>query len=142
VIAEGARPKDGDASFLGEQAAGEMRRYGGAGEQLSHLLSKAAKGSLEIRVSVLGYIQRGGSPSAFDRVLGTRFGVRAVELIAEGKFNHLVVLRSDQIMDVPFDDVTKGQKFVDPEGELVRTAKSVGVCFGCGGCLLSCSSFN
>ena len=128
------------ASYLGEQAAGEMIRYGGAGEQLSHLLNKAAKGSLDIRVSVLGYIQRGGSPSGFDRVLGTRFGVRAVELIHEKKFNHLVVLRSDQITDVPFDDVTQGQKFVDPEGELVRTAKAVGVCFGCGDCLLSSSS--
>mmetsp|Transcript_8705 Transcript_8705/g.13207 ORF Transcript_8705/g.13207 Transcript_8705/m.13207 type:complete len:382 (-) Transcript_8705:85-1230(-) len=128
VIAEGATPVDGAHSYIGEQQAGEMKRYGGAGAQLSHLLS--SNSNLDVRVSVLGYIQRGGSPSAFDRVIGTRFGVHAVQLLDEKRYNRLVVVKGIEISDVAFEEITSGQKFVDPNSQIVQTARRCGVCFG------------
>src|SRR5271154_2099986 len=83
----------------------------------------------EVRVSVLGHIQRGGSPSAFDRVLGTRFGVAATDLIAEGKFGKMVCLRNATIESVNISEVIGHLKKVDPKGEMVRTARAVGICF-------------
>ena len=84
----------------------------------------------EVRVSVLGHIQRGGSPSAFDRVLGTRFGVAAVELIAAGKFGQMVCLKNAAVADVSIADAIGKLKTVDPSGELVRTARAIGIGFG------------
>ncbi len=84
----------------------------------------------EVRVSVLGHIQRGGSPSPFDRVLATRFGVAAVELIAEGGFGKMVALRGGKIVSVDVADAIGRLKSVDPKGELVRTARAIGICFG------------
>src|SRR5271167_701350 len=79
----------------------------------------------EVRVSVLGHIQRGGSPSPFDRVLATRFGVAAVELIAEGGFGKMVALRGGKIVSVDVADAIGHLKSVDPKGELVRTARAI-----------------
>jgi ATP-dependent phosphofructokinase / diphosphate-dependent phosphofructokinase len=79
---------------------------------------------------VLGHLQRGGSPSPFDRVLGTRFGAAAVHLIARGGMGRMVALRGTSIVDVPIADAIARPKLVDPEGELVETARSVGVSFG------------
>jgi 6-phosphofructokinase 1 len=84
----------------------------------------------EVRVSVLGHIQRGGSPSPFDRVLATRFGVAAVELIAEGDFGKMVALRGGKIVSVDVADAIGRLKSVDPKGELVRTARAIGIGFG------------
>jgi ATP-dependent phosphofructokinase / diphosphate-dependent phosphofructokinase len=84
----------------------------------------------EVRVSVLGHIQRGGSPSAFDRVLGTRFGVAATELIAEGKFGQMVCLRNAAVACVSIADAIGKLKTVDPGGEMVRTARAIGIGFG------------
>ena len=84
----------------------------------------------EVRVSVLGHIQRGGSPSPYDRVLATRFGVAAVDLIAEGKFGKMVALRGDSIVAVDVADAIGKLKTVRPDGELVRAARAVGIGFG------------
>jgi 6-phosphofructokinase 1 len=84
----------------------------------------------EVRVSVLGHIQRGGSPSPFDRILGTRFGVAAVELIAQGGFGNMVCLRNARIESVNIADAVGQLRTVDPQGELVRTARAIGICFG------------
>ncbi|MBZ5570951.1 MAG: ATP-dependent 6-phosphofructokinase [Acidobacteriia bacterium] len=84
----------------------------------------------EVRVSVLGHIQRGGSPSPFDRILGTRFGVAAVELIARGEFGKMVCLRNAAIGCVRIADAIGRLKTVDPQGEMVRTARAIGICFG------------
>jgi 6-phosphofructokinase 1 len=84
----------------------------------------------EVRVTVLGHIQRGGSPSPFDRILSTRFGAAAVELIAEGKFGHMVALRGGEIVSVDVAEAIGKLKTVNPEGELVRMARAIGVCFG------------
>ncbi len=84
----------------------------------------------EVRVSVLGHIQRGGSPSPFDRVLATRFGVMAVDLIAQGSFGKMVCLRGERIHAVDIADAAGQLKTVDPNGELVRAARAIGICFG------------
>jgi phosphofructokinase-like protein len=84
----------------------------------------------EVRVSVLGHIQRGGSPTAFDRVLGTRFGVAAVELIAEGKFGQMVCWKNSSVGNVSIAEAIGALKTVDPKGELVRTARAIGIGFG------------
>lgn len=127
VIAEGAKMKNLGCS-MGEHAVGEMPKYAGAANHLQQLLSKRV--DCTCRVSVLGYIQRGGSPSNFDRVLGTRLGVKAAELLAEGSYNQLVSLRTPEIIGVDLDEATRGQRLVDPHGSMVSAARQVGICFG------------
>jgi ATP-dependent phosphofructokinase / diphosphate-dependent phosphofructokinase len=84
----------------------------------------------EVRISVLGHIQRGGSPSPFDRILGTRFGVAAVDLIATGGFGKMVCLHQAQIGSVSIADAIGNLRKVDPASEMVRTARAIGICFG------------
>jgi ATP-dependent phosphofructokinase / diphosphate-dependent phosphofructokinase len=84
----------------------------------------------EVRVSVLGHIQRGGSPTPFDRVLATRFGVAAVDLIAQGGFGKMVCLQQERIKAVDIADAVGLMKAVDPQGELVQAARAIGICFG------------
>lgn len=92
---------------------------GGIGEVIAEEIEKRT--GFETRVTVLGHIQRGGSPTAFDRLLGTRYGVRAVDLIHEGKVGMMVCLRGNKIISVPFNKTMKKLKFVD--SELIRTAE-------------------
>ncbi|MCM8795951.1 MAG: 6-phosphofructokinase [Candidatus Omnitrophica bacterium] len=114
VVAEGAHFKEGTA-VLQEQKLDEFGhvRLGGIGEQLAKEIEKRT--GYETRVSVLGHIQRGGTPSAFDRILGTRFGVKAVELVKDKKFGRMVALVGNKIIDVPIEDAVKALKTVDME---------------------------
>jgi 6-phosphofructokinase 1 len=84
----------------------------------------------ETRVTVLGHIQRGGSPSPFDRILSTRFGVAAVELIAAGGFGKMVCLRGGRVEAVDIAEAVGAMKCIDPQGELVRVARAIGMGFG------------
>src|SRR5713226_8887151 len=84
----------------------------------------------EVRISVLGHIQRGGSPSPFDRILATRFGVAAVDLIAAGGFGMMVALRGESIVSVDVAHAIGHLKSVDPQGAMVRTARAIGIGFG------------
>ena len=84
----------------------------------------------EVRVSILGHIQRGGSPTAYDRVLATRFGVAAVDVIAQGSFGKMVCLQEESIRAVDIADAVGQMKSVDPQGELVSAARAIGICFG------------
>ena len=114
VVAEGAEFKKG-SMVLQEQKLDEFGhvRLGGIGEILGKEIEKRT--GYETRVSVLGHIQRGGSPTAFDRVLGTRFGVKAVELVKEKKFGQMCSLSGNQIISVPLEKATGTLKTVDPE---------------------------
>jgi 6-phosphofructokinase 1 len=114
VVAEGAQLKDKELVTQEEKldAFGHVR-LGGIGDRLAAEIEKMT--GYETRVSVLGHIQRGGSPTAFDRVLGTRFGVKAVELLKAGKFGRMVALASNKIIDVPLQDAIKEIKKVDIE---------------------------
>jgi len=94
------------------------------GDAIHTLLKK------DVRVTVLGHIQRGGSPSPFDRILATRFGVEAVELIARGEFDRMVCLRAGEIESVSLDEAVGETRLVDPKGSIVRTARAIGMNFG------------
>lgn len=91
--------------------ASEKRRYGSVGEVLAKMIEDIS--GYETRVSVLGYIQRGGSPTAFDRLLSTRFGVKAVELVKEGRFGKMVSLRDNKIKYVDIEEAISERKKVD-----------------------------
>jgi 6-phosphofructokinase 1 len=113
VVAEGAHPKSG-AEVADEQrdAFGHVR-YGGVGQMLaSEIEQRTGK---EARVAVLGHIQRGGTPTAFDRVLATRFGVHAIRAVADGAFGAMVALRATDIVRVPIATATSELKLVPPE---------------------------
>lgn len=114
VVAEGAQLKNKDLIKQEEKldAFGHIR-LGGIGEFLAEQIEKIT--GFETRVSVLGHIQRGGSPTAFDRILGTRFGVKAVELIINKKFGRMAALSGSKIIDVPLADAVKALKTVDAE---------------------------
>jgi ATP-dependent phosphofructokinase / diphosphate-dependent phosphofructokinase len=84
----------------------------------------------EVRVTVLGHVQRGGSPSPFDRTLATRFGVAAVDLIGRGEFDRMVCLHAGKIESVPLEDAINAPKLVDPKSDYVRAARAVGITFG------------
>ena len=106
----------------------ENRRAGAVGNLVGDAI--AALSHKEVRVSVLGHIQRGGSPTPFDRILATRFGVAAVDLIAQGGFGKMVCLRNQRIEAVDIAQAVGRLKTVDPDGQLVRTARAIGICFG------------
>jgi 6-phosphofructokinase 1 len=128
VIAEGAKPKGGTLSVEKAGDATKQEKLGGAGARLVELI--AQKTEYEVRNTVLGHVQRGGSPCAFDRELATRFGVKAVELIAEGKFGHVAAIEAGKLVAKPMTTAIKKLKLVDPAGELVRVAKGIGIELG------------
>jgi phosphofructokinase-like protein len=106
----------------------EHRRTGSVGNRIGDAVSRGAK--KDVRVSVLGHIQRGGSPTPFDRILATRFGVAAVDLIAEGGFGKMVCLHNTQIEAVDIAHAVGQLKTVNPHGQIVNTARSIGISFG------------
>ena len=124
VVAEGAKRVGGAERYVDRRA----RRLGGIAYQVADEISREI--DLEIRVTVLGHIQRGGSPIPFDRVLATRFGKTAADLIASRDFGKMVALRGEHIVAVPIRDAVSNPKYVDPAGELVATARSLGISFG------------
>jgi len=119
VVAEGIRLPAEMKHLSRTMAVGNM-----IGDAIALLAHK------EVRVSVLGHIQRGGSPSPYDRILGTRFGVAAVDLIAAGGFGKMVCLQQECIKAVSIADAAGRMKTVDPAGEIVRTARAIGISFG------------
>ncbi len=127
VVSEGAHPIGGEKSYrqIGDQIYAP--RLGGIGYKVGEFLN--AQG-LETRVTVLGHLQRGGSPTAFDRWLASRFGAAAVRLIAEERFGHMVALKSGQVTDVPLKEALATPRRVDIHGEGVRTARELGICLG------------
>jgi 6-phosphofructokinase len=128
VVAEGANPKDdGQGSIVGKRPDGTVL-LGGMGQKVGSALSELT--GLEVRVLVLGHLQRGGSPSEFDRILGTRYGEAATHLIATREFGKMVALRGTAIKAIPITEAIGETKKVYPEGTLVKVARSMGICFG------------
>ena len=122
VVAEGARPRGGSEMYLAEGRLGGIGHF--VGDKISQLTMK------ETRVVVLGHVQRGGSPSPYDRLLSTRYGAAAVKAAADGVFGEMVSLRSDEITTVPLAEATGHLKMVRPHSDLVMSARSLGVSFG------------
>ena len=130
VVSEGAVPHGGEQTYQSEALGshGGAPRLGGICMSLAAQIADAC--GAETRATVLGHLQRGGSPSPFDRVLGTRFGAAAVHLIAEGGMGRMVALRGTDIVSVGIKEAIAEPKLVDPKGELIKTARSVGISFG------------
>jgi ATP-dependent phosphofructokinase / diphosphate-dependent phosphofructokinase len=128
IVAEGAREKDGEFVTSGEQTKTGEARLGGIGAVLSARLEKCT--GKESRVCVLGHLQRGGSPTTFDRALCSIFGATAVELVAAGEFGKMVAFTGPQVGSINISDAVGKLKVVRTDGNLVRTARSLGTCFG------------
>lgn len=146
VVAEGAMPKGGTMTVAGTRDNGagvDNTKLGGAGEKVAKELEKLT--GLEARCTVLGYMQRGGTPTAFDRVLSTKYGAKAMQLAIEGKFNVLTVIKDGKVDSVPLEDVVGENKKigavsgntkesnirkVNMDHDLVKTARSIGICLG------------
>lgn len=130
VVAEGAKPLDGKVtvSKIVEDSPDPIR-LGGVGNKIAADLERIIKGH-EIRATILGHVQRGGNTSTYDRILSTRYGVAAAELINAGKFGNMVSLKGNDISSVPLEEVIGKDKNVDPQGELVNMAKKIGISFG------------
>jgi ATP-dependent phosphofructokinase / diphosphate-dependent phosphofructokinase len=128
VVAEGALPVGGEAVYQSHREIGGVRRLGGIGETLAEQLRDFTH--KEVRTTVLGYLQRGGSPTAFDRLLSSRYGAHAVHMIAQGLWGHMVAVRNDEIGPVPLSEVVTGQKFVPLDSDAIMTAFGLGLCLG------------
>jgi len=129
VIGEGARPRGGSTSEAEPARPGRLPRLGGAGERLAEELMAHDIGH-EVRVTVLGHLQRGGTPTAADRLLATRFGAHAAELCARRRFGRMVTLRCGHVESVSIAEAGSRRARVDAEGELVRCARAVGIELG------------
>jgi 6-phosphofructokinase 1 len=128
VVAEGAKEAGGEEIYAEKSPRFGAPRLGGVAEQVARKVF--ACNEREYRVTVLGHVQRGGVPTAHDRVLSTRFGVRAVQALSEGEAGKMVALIGNKLLLVPLAEAVGKQKLVDPEGELVATARAMGVSFG------------
>lgn len=125
VVSEGATAAGhGEAYYLDA----ERQRLGGVADTVAREVERRT--GLETRMIVLGHLQRGGSPSSFDRVLASRFGVRAIELVAEGRFGQMVAYRQAELTAVPIKNVAGKSRTVDPACDLVRTAEALGISLG------------
>ena len=128
VAAEGAYPKGGTESVMGDSMPGQSRRLGGIAERLAQQIQE--KTGKECRSLVLGHLQRGGMPTGYDRLLATRFGGAAVQAVEDGKWGHMVALQSPNIVTVPIEEALRQPKKVDLGHDLVRTARRLGISFG------------
>lgn len=130
VIAEGAKPLGGEVYYEESDEVGYQNvRLGGVAFRLIHDL-KAAGLETDMRETVLGHLQRGGTPIAYDRVLATQFGAKAFEMVLNQEYGKMVAYRHPNIVSVPFDEAISHYNFVNPDSHLVRAAKGVGICMG------------
>ncbi len=128
VAAEGARPVGGSVVLKESAVAGREQRLGGIGEQVAREIT-ACSGK-ETRTVTLGHLQRGGTPTAYDRVLALRFGAAAVRAVAAGKFGYMVALDPPDVTLVSFEHALAGPRPVPLDGDTVCTARELGVCLG------------
>lgn len=127
AISEGAKPLGGMQVFSRSGDEVYVPRLGGIGHTLGDYIEK---NGFETRVTVLGHLQRGGTPTPFDRWIATRYGAAAVRLGAEGRFDHMVALRSGNVIDIALSEALAVPKRVDVNGDAVLTARNIGISFG------------
>jgi 6-phosphofructokinase 1 len=129
VVSEGAKPVGGDIVVRQiVKNSPEQVRLGGISFVLGHQIEQAS--GIETRQVVLGHLQRGGTPTPTDRVLATRLGTKAVELIEAGQFGYMAAVKGNDITAVPMEEAAKGPRNVPAEHPLITSARSVGTCFG------------
>jgi len=129
VVAEGAVPVGGKMVVQRKvEGSFDPIRLGGIGNVVAKQIEEGT--GMESRVTVLGHLQRGGTPTAFDRILATRYGTGAVNLVMAGRFGEMVCLRTPNIESVPIAEAVGELRLVPADGEMVRTAKQIGISFG------------
>jgi 6-phosphofructokinase 1 len=128
VVAEGAFPRGGGESIIGESLPGQARRVGGVADTIAREIQMIT--AKETRSLVLGHLQRGGMPTGYDRLLAARFGGAAVRAVEDGRWGHMVALQSPHIVTVPIAEVLQQMKRVDPTHDTVLTARATGISFG------------
>ncbi|MBI4650103.1 6-phosphofructokinase [Candidatus Desantisbacteria bacterium] len=129
VVAEGAY--EAGSSVVVKKIVNDISmpvRLGGIGNRVGDEIEK--KTGIETRVTVLGHLQRGGTPSAFDRILATRFGSMAVKMVNEEKSGIMVALKNAEIVSVPIEEAIQKPKYIDPESQIINIARSIGISFG------------
>ncbi|MBP9692876.1 MAG: ATP-dependent 6-phosphofructokinase [Alphaproteobacteria bacterium] len=126
VVSEAVGTESGEKSTI--QDFEGKSRYGGIAQYLANQISERT--GAETRFTVLGHVQRGGQPIFQDRVLASVFGVHAVDLMAQGKFDRMVAWQNRRVLDVPIQQAIEGYQAVDVHGTLVKTARGLGLCFG------------
>jgi 6-phosphofructokinase 1 len=128
VAAEGAKPRGGDYVTRKRQSAGGQVRLGGIAEQLAAQIEELT--GKESRSVVLGHLQRGGRPIAYDRLISLRFGAAAVRMVEQGNFGTMVALDPPDVRSVPLETATSRMKTVPLDGDIVLSARQIGVCLG------------
>ncbi len=142
-VSEGAKPIDGDVTIKKiDKDSPDSVKLGGVGEILAAKLEKVVKPvtGQDIRVTTLGYIQRGGVTNTFDRILGTKYGSYAVDMVNRNEFGRMVIIQNDRMDSVRIEEVvgsgeigqtsTGGARIVNPHGDLVNAARDIGITFG------------
>lgn len=127
VAAEGAKPEGGKLVTKGKEVGQEVR-LGGIGDQVAVELSERT--GKEARSVVLGHLQRGGSPTTYDRLISLRFGAAAIRCVQAKDFNRLVVLKDNKLTSIPINSVANKMKAVPLDSDVVLTARDVGICLG------------
>jgi 6-phosphofructokinase 1 len=127
-VAEGAHPHGGQKVYKRAGDEGYVARLGGVGQVVGKFVESIC--GAETRVTVLGHIQRGGTPTAFDRWLATCFGSEAIRLLANGRYGRMVALRGQKFTSVKLDEVLASPKRVDVNGDTVQTARALGISLG------------
>lgn len=128
VVAEGARPRGEEASYVEAAAPGREARLGGIAERLAKEIAEAT--GRETRSLVLGHLQRGGTPTAYDRLIALRFGAAAVRCVANGDFGNMVALDPPDIRSVPLADAVEHIRTVPLDSDTVQTARDLGISLG------------
>ena len=128
IAAEGAMPRGGTYLGVQENAMNSVRLEGAA----QRFAAELAEAGIEagIRCTILGHVQRGGAPVPYDRVLAAQYGIKAFEMILEGKFGHMAAYHSPNVVAVPLEEAVSSPKLVDPASHLVHVAKCINICFG------------
>ena len=128
VVAEGAFPRGGQVSVIGDSLPGQAKRVGGVADSIAREIQQIT--GKETRSLVVGHLQRGGMPTGYDRLLATRFGGAAVRAVAEERWAHMVALQSPHIVAIPIVEALRELKRVDPLHDVVHTARATGISFG------------
>ncbi|MFC1967899.1 6-phosphofructokinase [Chloroflexota bacterium] len=129
VVAEGSKPKGGGVVIKRVvRKSLDPIRLGGVGFVLGSQIEKAT--GIETRCVVMGHLQRGGSPTPFDRVLATSLGTKAVDMIRKDEFGNMVGVKGNSLIEVPLEDVARGPRTISLDEPLIESARSVGTCFG------------
>jgi 6-phosphofructokinase 1 len=128
VAAEGAKPVGGTHTVLKQAEGAFVERLGGVAARVAAELETLT--GKETRSVVLGHLQRGGAPTSFDRTLATRFGARAVELLLEGTFDHMVAFHPPDIVAVPLEEIVGRTRTVPHDFDVIRTARAMGISMG------------